>query len=103
MTDDSRIPKEPRHIACRKVRDALEVEIRECRAKRGSLAEDRAPGEPRLETLEAQLLEQSPVIGDRAPPFRVVIRDVQRIVADPKAATNDGSGFRLYDGKMSVG
>ena len=103
MTDDSLIPEQPRHITSRKVRDTLEVEIRECRAKRRPLAEDRAPGEPRLETFEAQLLEQSPVVGDRAPPFRIVIRDVQGIVADPKAATKDGGGFRLHDGKMSVG
>src|SRR5690349_11753032 len=87
MAYDARIGHEALDVAAREARDALVLEVRKRPAKRVALAEDRAPGESRLETLQAELLEETPVIGDRESPFAVVIRGVQRIVGGrPPAA-----------------
>src|SRR5687768_13620169 len=47
---------------------------------------NRQPAESRLETFEADFLEEAPVVADRTAPFLVVIALIQRIVAGPPAA-----------------
>jgi hypothetical protein len=53
-----------------------------------AFAEDGEPAQSRLETFEAELLEQAIVVGDRAAPFEVVVRPVQRIACAPPAASD---------------
>ena len=54
-------------------RHALELEPRK-RAPEGlALAQDRQPGQPGLEALEAELLEQPHILRDRKSPLGVVI------------------------------
>ena len=55
------------------------------RAERLALAEDREPAQAGLEALEADLLEQAPIVADREAPFAIVIVDVERVAAGPPA------------------
>jgi hypothetical protein len=67
----------------------VEVEPRERRAERLALAQDRQPGEARLEPLQAQLLEQPDVVDDREAPLGVVIAAVLLgVAAAPEAASD---------------
>ncbi len=68
------------------------VESMEGFAKRVPLAQDRDPREARLESLEADLLEEPSIVGDRKSPFVVVVGDVQRIVAAPCAPARRRGG-----------
>src|SRR6185503_15069756 len=72
-------------IARAESRDAIDVEFRERRAEVRSLPEDRQPAQAGLESLEADLLEQSPIVGHRPAPLLIVIRDVERITGRPPA------------------
>src|SRR5690606_3039413 len=51
------------------------------------LAQDGEPGQPGLETLQAELLEEAAVLGHRPTPFLVVIVLVVRQARLPPAAT----------------
>jgi hypothetical protein len=86
MPDDRRVAQQPVNISRRKSRDPLEFEIRERLAKTFPLAQDREPAQARLEALEADLLEQPPVVGDGKAPLAVVIGDVEFVLAAPPAA-----------------
>ena len=68
-------------------RDAFRVEVRERRAEVLALAEDRQPGQPGLEALEAQPLEQATLVGDGPSPFLVVVGDVQRVASSSSSAS----------------
>ena len=80
-------------------RDLLEVEAREGPAEGLALAQDRQPREPGLEALEAQLLEQAPVVADREAPFVVVVGAVLGVEsahqqrARPSSPTTIPSGW----------
>ena len=64
----------------------VEVEAGEGAAEILALAQDRQPGEAGLKALEAELLEQAAVVGDRPAPFVVVIgRDSRHGRAPPAA------------------
>ena len=67
-------------------RDLLGIEAVERGAEGRALAQDRDPGEPRLEAVEHELLEQRPVVVFGHAPFLVVIGDIERIGARPGAA-----------------
>src|SRR5690348_11474786 len=100
MTDDARVTQQPRDVACAEPRDALEIESCERLAKRLALAEDRPPTQAGLESFEADLLEETPIVVDRKAPFTIVIGDIERVVADPVAAMNaigDGGGHGFLD------
>ncbi len=86
VADDARVAEQPLDVARAHPRHAVEVEAVERVAERFALAQDREPGEPRLEPFEADLLEEAPVFADRKAPLLVVVGDVQRIVAAPRAA-----------------
>ena len=64
------------------------VEIRERAPEILALAENREPAQSGLEPLEAHLLEETPIVGHRLPPFAIVILDVERIGAAPPAAVH---------------
>ncbi len=64
----------------------LDIEIGEGGTEILALPEDRQPGEPRLEALQAELLEKAAVVGDGPAPFLVVIAEIERIFARPPAA-----------------
>src|SRR5581483_4947385 len=66
-------------------RDLLRNEVRERRAERLALAQDRDPGEAGLEALEAEALVQAALVAHGAAPLLVVIRHVQRVVRRPAA------------------
>ena len=55
-----------------------------------ALAEDRDPGEARLRALEAQELEEPPVVVERHAPLAVVIRAIERIGRAPGASNAIG-------------
>src|SRR5262245_24056509 len=66
-------------------RHLLRIEVVEGSAKCFSLAQDRDPGEPSLESLKHELLEERAWVGLRHPPFLVVISDVERVAPCPRA------------------
>ena len=70
----------------REIGDALEIEAVERLAEILALPEDGQPGQSRLETFEADLLEQPDVVADRPAPFVVVIVAVELVIAGPGAA-----------------
>ncbi len=86
MADDARVAEQPLDVARLEPRDALELEIGEAFAKSLALAQDREPAQARLEALEADLLEQAAVVGDRESPLAVVVGDVELVIAAPPAA-----------------
>ena len=55
-----------------------------------ALPEDRDPGEARLRALEAEELEEAPVVVERHAPLAVVIRAIERIGRAPGAASAIG-------------
>ena len=66
--------------------DLVEIEAGEGAAEILALAEDRQPGEAGLEALEADLLEEADVVGDRPAPFAVVIGAILGRAVAPEAA-----------------
>src|SRR5436190_2044497 len=51
----------------------LRIEVRERLPKRVALAENRQPGEARLEALETELLEQAALVKHRPAPLAIVV------------------------------
>jgi hypothetical protein len=51
-----------------------------------ALAQDRQPGQARLEAFEADLLEQADIIGYRPAPFVIVIGQIVGQIARPETA-----------------
>ena len=85
VPDDGRVRQQPLYVALAEPRDLLRVEPGERGPERLSLAEDRQPGQPRLEPLEAQPLVDGPLRGDRPAPLVVVVGQVERIGRLPAA------------------
>ena len=86
MADDGRIAHKPFNVARRKLRDTLELEIRESRAKAFPLAQDREPAQTGLESFETDLLEQASIVDNGKSPLMVMVGDVELVVAAPPAA-----------------
>ena len=68
-------------------RDLLGVETVEGGAEGVALAQDRDPRQAGLEAVEDELLEQRAVVPFRHAPFLVVIGEIERVDARPRAAT----------------
>jgi hypothetical protein len=68
-------------IVFAKARERLWLELGERRAEALALAQDRQPGQPGLEPLEADALEQGALVGDRPSPLAVVVLRVQGVAA----------------------
>lgn len=110
VTHDPHVAEQPLHVARSEARHDAGIETGEGNAEVLALAQDRDPCETGLETLEADLLEQAHIVGDRTRPFAVVVVDVQRIVAGPpaprSAVTSDTepvAGHGVTTGEPGVG
>src|SRR4051794_23517757 len=98
MANDAGVGEQTRDVALAEVRDAGVVETGERRPERRPLSKDREPGEPGLKSLQAQLLEQAVLVGDRQAPLAVVVGEVLRRGGAPPAAreavrASDQPGF----------
>ena len=85
MPHDAGVGQQAGDVAFVERGDRLQLEAGECRTEVLSFAQDRDPGQARLEALQAQLLEQTHVGGDRMPPLLVVVVHVQGVVTAPPA------------------
>src|SRR5262249_51643101 len=83
---DARIAEQPRDVARAEAGDALEREVREHLPEPRALPEDGQPREPRLEPLEADLLEEPPVLAHGEAPLAIVVGDVEQVGPAPRAA-----------------
>jgi hypothetical protein len=88
VADDRRVREQPLDVALSEPGDAIRVEALEGGAKRLALAQDRQPGEPRLEAFEAEPLVQPALVANRSAPLLVVVGVVGRVGGLP--AADDG-------------
>ena len=86
VADDARVLQEARDVARAEAGHRVEVEPPEGGAEALALPQYRQPAEARLEALQADLLEEPPVVGDRVSPLLVVVPGVERVAARPEAA-----------------
>ena len=86
MTDDSLVAEQSPYVAGVEPRDAVDIEIREGVSEVRTFAENRQPAQPGLESFEADLFEQPPVLGDGNAPFIIVITQISVILTWPPAA-----------------
>src|SRR4029079_2482496 len=89
VADDRRVAEKPLDVALPEAGDLVEVEAGEGAAERIALAQDREPGEPRLEPLERDLLEQPHVVGDGQPPLVVVVCAIGGVLPSAPPAARD--------------
>ena len=89
VPDDAGVGEQPLDVALGVAGDHLRVEAVEGLAERHPLAQDGDPREAGLEALEAQQLEQRPLVAQRRAPLAVVVVDVEGIVAAPPAPRVD--------------
>src|SRR5262245_59136244 len=86
MADDALVLQQALDVAIGEARDPVEIEMVEGGAEILPLGKDRAPAEPGLKSLEAQLLEQAMIVADRKAPFAVVIAKKIRCRPGPAAS-----------------
>ncbi len=86
MADDPGIGEQPLDVLLAEPGDLLEVEPGERLSEVLALAQDRQPGEPGLEPLEDELLEETAVVVDREAPLGVVVGLVLGRRGAPEAA-----------------
>jgi len=89
VAHDARVGEQPRDVVVAEGGDARGVEVAEGGAERRPLAQDRQPGQARLERLEADPLEDAPLVADGDAPLLVVVAGVER-VAVAEAAHGPG-------------
>src|SRR5581483_12465011 len=68
VADDACVAEQPLDVALAEARDLLRNEVRERRAERLALAQDRDPREAGLEALEAEALVQAALVAHGAAP-----------------------------------
>jgi hypothetical protein len=85
VADDARVAEEALDVGLGHGGDLLGVEAVEHLAERRSAAEDRDPGQARLEPLEAHLLEEAHRIVLRGSPLLIVVAAVLGVVRAPRA------------------
>ncbi len=85
MTDDRGVREQPLDVALSEAGDPFRVEVAKGLPEALALAQDRQPGQPRLEALERQPLVKAPLVPDRPAPFLVVVGEVERIGRLPAA------------------
>jgi len=73
VTHDASVGQQAFDVALPEAGHRRDVEPGEGATKGVALAEDRQPRQPALEPLEAELLEDADLIGDRATPLVVVV------------------------------
>ena len=73
MTDDAGISQKTRHIGPVKNRNLAKIEPSKSGAEIFALGQDRAPTQPRLKTLEAELFEEADVVTYGKTPLMIMI------------------------------
>src|SRR5689334_1155146 len=86
VADDAGIGDQTLDVLLSEPCDLVEVEAGKSLAEILALAEDRQPGQARLEAFEAYLLEEPLVVDDRPSPLPIMICGVFRDAAMPGAA-----------------
>src|SRR5262249_46215581 len=86
VADDACVVEEPREVGVSVVRDLLELEAVERAAEVLALAQDRQPGETRLEGLEDEPLIEPHLVVQGPAPLTVVVVDVFGCAQRPEAA-----------------
>src|SRR5271166_1526585 len=86
MPDNARVGKQLRDFPFVVTRDLLRLEPVEGLAEILAFPKDREPGQAGLETLQDQLLEELGVSRFRNAPLLVMVVDVKRVAARPRAA-----------------
>lgn len=89
VADDARVVQQTVYVIWTITRNSLGVEAVEGRDEMLPLAQDGDPGEPGLEAFKEQPFKKGAIIVAGYAPFFVVVRDVERIAANP-GATNRG-------------
>src|SRR5262249_11282810 len=90
--DDVGVGQERADLGCSVGGDLPRVEAVESAPVARPLPEDRDPREPGLRALEAQELEEPPVVVERYAPLAVVVRAVKGISGSGPAATDASVG-----------
>ncbi len=85
MSDDPGVREQTLDVALAEASDSLGIEVLERLPKALALAQDREPGQPRLEALEAKPFVEAALVQHWPAPFLVVVGDVRRVVAAPAA------------------
>ena len=86
IAHDALVPHQGFDLLAREARDLLRGEAVEGAAEGFPFPEDGDPGKPRLEPVEHELLVKCPVVALGHAPFLIVIGDIERIGARPRAA-----------------
>jgi len=86
VAHDAGVAEQAGDVAGAEAGDLGGIEAGEGAAEGFALVEDRQPAQARLETLEAQLLEQAPVVDHGKAPLAVVVVPVGRAGRAPEAA-----------------
>ena len=85
VPDDSRVAEQALDVTFTERCDRVGIEAGERRAEVLALAEDRQPGQSRLEALETQSFQQAALIRDGATPFVVVVGEIELVRRRPAA------------------
>jgi hypothetical protein len=85
VPDDRLVREQAPDVAVAEAGDPLGIEPLECGAEPFALAQDREPGEPRLEPLETEPLVEAALVTDGAPPLLVVVGEVEGVGRLPAA------------------
>ena len=103
MADDAGVAQQAGNIPHPESGDYRGVETGETGPEALPLPQDGQPGEPGLEPLEADLLEQADVVHDGVPPLVVVIGPVDlRLVAPPAAGGAVVAKARFHSRVLAV-
>jgi hypothetical protein len=86
VSHDAGIAHQGLDLGVIEARDDVRVEARERAPEGVAFPQDRDPGQPGLEAVEDQLLEQGAVVVFGHPPLGVVIGDIEGVGAGPPAA-----------------
>src|SRR5882724_2728230 len=89
VPDDAGVQEQSLDVTLAEAGNVLRVEAGERSPEILALAQNRQPGEAGLKAFEAEALEQPAFVGDRSPPFLIVVREIRRVAGNPTAL-----GFR---------
>jgi len=92
VSDNALVLQKTRHFPVIEARDLVEGKTGERVPKVFALTKNGQSGQTRLESLEANLLEEPEIVDDRASPFFVMVSPVIRVITSPPAARNAIAG-----------
>lgn len=88
VSNDPRVVHESINTSPVESRDFHEIEVPESPTEGFALPQNGQPAEPRLESLQANLLEETSVVDLRPPPLVIVVHAVVQVLSGPTAADN---------------